>query len=324
MPDPTTAVPATRTSSVQPTPPTQSGSAETPDDAGPTLVAQVNALIDYVAERGLLADETGSNASSQTGLKQRTTQLAQALGEYQDADNPTERRDKRLAVLLLYSDLTRVTGGVTGRSIIDTANIQHHLRPLFIITGVFLIFALGATSLQVWLASSQPPPGSGWLLAGLVDIQRYVLNYLSPFFWGGVGACVYLLKNLSDKARAKTFDTRDLQGWVTRIFLGAILGSVVRYVYAPFKSDVSQIDANAVAFFTGIGIKVIYGAIEKTIEQLAEKFNLDTARKDAAQDGVIRAYLEQRLARFDPDKQASQREVLLQLIDELNRPAPKA
>ena len=86
---------------------------------------------------------------------------------------------------------------------------------------------------------------------GATFIQRYMLDPIGPFLWGGIGACVYLLKHLSDKAQEKIFDSRDLKGWFTRILLGGMLGTVVSYVYDPesfAKSDI-QIDANAIAFF---------------------------------------------------------------------------
>jgi len=145
---------------------------------------------------------------------------------------------------------------------------------------------------------------------------------VSPAFWGGLGACVFLLKTLSDKGRENQFDSRSLQGWRTRILLGAVLGSVIVYIYDPesFLEGSLQVDANAIAFFTGVGIKVMYGAIEKTIDELAQRFNLDSVRKVKSREGVIREYLEQELALLDPKENKHKRECVLSLIDGITRP----
>lgn len=116
----------------------------------------------------------------------------------------------------------------------------------------------------------------------MIKFQRYVLNNLSPFFWGGLGACVYLMKRLTDLAGDRAFDRKQMQGWQTRILLGAILGAVIQYIYSPTKIAETgvSIDLKALAFLTGLGVKVVYGAIEKTLDVLAQKMNLSAIRAD--------------------------------------------
>ena len=77
-------------------------------------------------------------------------------------------------------------------------------------------------------------------------------------------------------------------------------------------------------FFTGLGIKAVYGAFEKTIDQLVTKFNLDVVRKTPGQNALVRNYLEQRLAQFNPETHTAERKIVLQLIDELSRPSPSS
>lgn len=124
-------------------------------------------------------------------------------------------------------------------------------------------------------------PEEGFL-SYLIAFQRYVLDYLSPFLWGAMGSCVYLLKIFSDLAESHTFNENKLQGWGTRITLGAVLGGVIQFVYdlSVFINGSLKLDANAIGFLPGVGVKVVYGALEKTIESLSALMNLDSIKKE--------------------------------------------
>ena len=59
--------------------------------------------------------------------------------------------------------------------------------------------------------------------------------------------------------------------------LGGLLGLIFAYIYDPngwLDSEHLNFDTNAIAFFTGVGVRVFYGGIEKFIDVIAEKFNL--------------------------------------------------
>ena len=132
------------------------------------------------------------------------------------------------------------------------------------------------------------------------------------------GSCVYLLKTLSDRASERSFDRRQLQGWGTRIMLGAILGAVVQYLYNPasFTTEAFKLDASAVAFFTGVGVKVVYGAIEKTIDMLASKMNLAAIRRGQTPNETVAAYISQLAGKTRDD---GERKLLQKLSDNLSK-----
>jgi hypothetical protein len=182
--------------------------------------------------------------------------------------------------------------------------------------------AIGNEVLKAWFGDL-PEPEEGWVLQ-LLNLRRYVLDYCTPFLWGALGSIAYLLKRLSDIAEERTFDYATAQGWATRVFLGAMLGGVVQYLYdssvfinpeAGFK-----LSASALGFLTGVGVKVVYGAIEKTIETLGEKMNLNAIKSTKSDTASIRAYLNAELVKTDKDAEPEKRKVLLELLDELQEP----
>ena len=133
-----------------------------------------------------------------------------------------------------------------------------------------------------WL-SDIVSPEEGPLVFWL-GVKRYVWDYLTPFFWGGLGSCIYLIKKIQDKSADFQYEHAKLRGWIPRILLGAILGATMQFIFDPssFGEGVGHLNANAIAFLTGIGVKVVYGAIEKLVATLADRLGLKQLRKAPA------------------------------------------
>ncbi len=164
----------------------------------------------------------------------------------------------------------------------DSRHHHAHTIKVLAVGGVFLVCALGTQVLGLWFQGDpeQEPEVTSWF----IEFHRYALTYLSPFFWGGLGASVYLVKRLSDELSSFRFDSRQFNGWFTRIMLGAVLGAAVVFIFDPdlFTDGEGKslaLSTNVIAFLTGIGIKVVYGAIEQTIETLGDKLNLAAVRR---------------------------------------------
>lgn len=239
-------------------------------------VAEIRALMAYVAEQGLDPD-----AQVLAPLKQALYDHDQAL----DGDAKIAAEKKLLSGYAKLATLTYPTRGINGRTLVETSHIWARTRVIIVLGIAFFVFAIGNEILDQYF-NSIPEPEAGWELH-LGRFHSYVLTYLSPFFWGGLGACVYLAKRLSDKAHEQTFDGALLQGYQTRIWLGAVLGAIVQYIYEPSSLTTSEVnlDANAVAFLTGVGVKVVYGGIERTVASLGQALNLEGLRKARPRDG---------------------------------------
>jgi len=236
------------------------------------VVEEVTALMRYASEQGV--DNEG------TVLKP----LNAALGAYENAQ-PEERTDKAH-----YASLTALTKPVNGRTLLDTNHANGTLGWLAFVSVVFLLTGLGISMLGDWLAN-QPEPEEGVRLT-LFLVHQHVLSILEPFVWGSLGACVYLLKALYDFAQDRQFDKEKLHGWWLRVVLGGVLALVVVRLFDLKKLGTvegAELDAVAVAFLVGLGIKVVYGAFERLVGLLAEKMDLGAIRVARIQASDVQA-----------------------------------
>jgi len=209
-------------------------------------------------------------ATSKGKDKDTIMSLQQALLNYQEEKNDA---GKITAVLGPYSELSSLCGDVTGRSLIDSANWSLYSRMKFglfyLWLFIFLIFSMGSELISVWLANI-PSPDGGYL-EDLEEIHRNFLKPLESFSWGGLGACVFIMKRIWDLNSSRTFEQNQFNGWGIRILLGAILGAVVERLFIAEIDEGVGMQINVLAFLTGVGVKAFYGAIERIIEEITAK-----------------------------------------------------
>jgi hypothetical protein len=240
------------------------------DISQPLVLEEVNALIRYASERGI--DPGGTALAA----------LNKVVVEYEGA-RQGQKAQKQGELLKHYATLTAKTAPVNGRTLLDTNQANRQLGTLALLTIVLLALVIANGIFALWFGD-QIEPEEG-LQLGLLYTQRYVLGYLAPFLWGGLGACVYLLKRLYDIAADRAYDRAQLKGWTLRVLLGAILGAVVVHLFdlSTLTAGGVPLEANAVAFFVGLGVKVVYGAFERMVEVLADKLNLGAIRRAQTQ-----------------------------------------
>ncbi|NOT12452.1 MAG: hypothetical protein HOP23_11570 [Methylococcaceae bacterium] len=290
------------------------------DDTEIVSFAEVSELTRYAAAQGI--DKEVSSQPEGSPIKQKVTILCQLtilLNEWEA--EKTLSHEKMCQVVVLYSELNLLTPEhITGKTLCDSQKVDQVTQPLLRVTWqmVFPLILMNVF-LDGWFQDMVEPEEGFWFY--LISFQRYVLNYLNPFLWGAMGSCVYLLKIYSDLAENNLFNEDKLQGWGTRITLGAILGGVVQFIYdsSLFTNTGINLDANAIGFLTGIGVKVVYGALEKTIESLSSFMNLDTIRKDRGSHKEIRRYLNEKISALGESAEDQQkRKVIQEIVSELN------
>jgi hypothetical protein len=241
----------------------------------------------------------------------------------------SENRRPSLETLHLYAKLCVLTRLVNGRTLRETTTknlVWGAFGGISAYTLLFLTLALGAEILSTFFADF-PAPEKGAASYPWFLLYQYGLDPLRPLFWGGLGSCVFLLKRLSDFAADSTYTRDKIHGWNTRILLGAVLGGILQYIFVPKVqagggTEAVQLGANAVAFLAGVGVKVVYGAIEKTVDLLADKLNLSSLRTAKANPPDIAGFLMQELARADPTDpaQAQRIKLLREMIDTAGNP----
>ncbi|MFG6416998.1 hypothetical protein ACG02S_24180 [Roseateles sp. DC23W] len=298
---------------------------ELKNKAEPVNLAEVKALLQYATDQGLDPQGTITRPlmdAVQTyefgTLPPTTLQSADDEGPERGATREAGRQS-RTDIMVRYGQLTELTKPVTGRSVMDTVGPSWKLLwPLYLTCAVILVLVLANESLNLWIGED-PEPEDLAPAVWIVNFHRYVLEVLEPFLWGALGSCVYLLKRLSDFTEARCYDETISSGWATRILLGAILGGVVQVIYDPttFTAGGLQLKAGALGFLTGVGVKVVYGAIEKTISVLGEKLNLDSVRKVDPGSDAIRIFLTKQLAREEIQNDLMRRDLITGMLTDL-------
>jgi hypothetical protein len=150
-----------------------------------------------------------------------------------------------------------------------------------------LFVALAAGTEILLLHTAQQPAGAAALPAWLPEvIDVALLHYLNPFFWGGVGACVFLVKSISDKAAMLTFDRMRMHGVGARIFLGAVIGGLLVNGAGLNSIEAGGVPATitsaGVAFLGGLGVKAIYAAFEALIDEFEDRIAGSARRQPGA------------------------------------------
>ena len=119
-----------------------------------------------------------------------------------------EKRDLS-EVAALYADLVAETVPVTGRTILDSAAPLRRMIGISTVTSLFFILALGNYIADSWISDLVLPEDDTLLF----DLKRYVWDHLTPFLWGGLGSCVYLMKSIQDKARFNVYEGDYIRKW---------------------------------------------------------------------------------------------------------------
>ena len=248
------------------------------------LIAEAEALVNYVAGHGA-ADLNG------TAGTERLKELAEAveLANAKDRPEPIDERWTRLVVA--YEQLAGATyarWGVNGRTVLDTQGRlagdgrsgwlrflpQVKKRTMVVITG--LVLAAVGISLEVLVELSRLP--SGWLAESeqFKAALKAVGHFAMPAAWGGLGACVFLAKRMSDKLYRMQYEEARTRGYGTRIFLGSMIGVVTASIAFPeldtqFMAGGTGLAPPAVAFVAGLSVKPVYAAFEALSEGIAAR-----------------------------------------------------
>jgi len=246
-----------------------------------SLLAEANALALYIARHGdaVLGEDSALDQASYANL-------LMAIATVSESPSPSDWQ----TLMTAYATVTSITyakRGVNGRTILDTANGQlrraemspkgwlrrivpmwlrsvrvRRFRPVWI--GVVLFAA--ALAMEVAMTPALIDPDSIW-----AELVVALAPLLFPALWGGIGACTFLMKRLSDKLFELSYEESRQRGEVVRIVLGSVIGVVATQFFTEFSSDGSRLHVMTAAFVAGLGVKPVYAAFESLIEGLARR-----------------------------------------------------
>jgi hypothetical protein len=106
-----------------------------------------------------------------------------------------------------------------------------------------------------------------------VGFPLQVINmYILPLLYGLLGACAYVLRELSEEIQRMTFSTEDVINYNLRIQLGALSGLVVGWFLIPGGGQdmeqafsVYNLGPFALAFIAGYSIELLFSAMDRFI-----------------------------------------------------------
>lgn len=159
--------------------------------------------------------------------------------------------------------------GVNGASVCDSAGFRWWKSPLVAWGVVFLVVGVVTEADKMSLAPLLPADGSAgsWLRSLPWD---ELLRYLGPAMWGGLGACVFLLKTISDRVSDFTYEDKRLSGIGARVFLGMVFGALVVNAFMDTSAGfASGLPTAGAAFLAGLGVKAVYAAVEGIVNGIA-------------------------------------------------------
>lgn len=108
-----------------------------------------------------------------------------------------------------------------------------------------------------------------------------LMEGLLPFSYGGLGACVFLLRSAHSNIHARTFDVRRKPEYFNRILLGTVAGGTITLFVNQVtteEGETIQLSAAALGFLAGYSTDFLFQTIERVINAILPKVGIETVQ----------------------------------------------
>lgn len=268
------------------------------DDILVLEIEEVKALLKFAAENGC-SDKALIN------------ELSELTTDYGSEEDKARKEELATKIIVAYTKLTELMDGVNGRNILAGRNILRHTFVFMGGASFTFVFCILTLAVGEWVRNEPIEYTHLW-----TEVAVHVLTFFTPFLWGALGAYIQILKRITDFAAENRFDPYKFQGWITRLTLGAILGGTITYVIDPAAFGEVTLSATAIAFLTGMGSRVIYGGLQRIIQILGEKMNLDRLHEASSSADPVVEFLSGELTTTDKDNEKEKYEVIAGLLQQ--------
>ncbi len=146
-------------------------------------------------------------------------------------------------------------------------------RLLWLLTNIFALFVIGSS----WYLNVMAVNGD----TGSYLTSRTILELLTPWAYGGLGACVYLLRSAHILIYQRSFDVRHKPEYLNRILLGAVAGGAILLFVDHLTNDEGQtiqLSSAALGFLAGYNTDFLFTAIERVSAAILPKVGIDTVQ----------------------------------------------
>jgi hypothetical protein len=241
--------------------------------------------------------------------------------------------DEHTTFELAYYDLASVLAPVTADTLRNTAgsNTNRSLwarvwhadspargfsRKLFFLSVAFALFVVGAN----WYLN---------YMAEVADTKTYascriILELLTPWMYGALGACVYLLRSAHIYIYQRSFDVRREPEYFNRLLLGAIAGGAITLFANHLVEDdgtVIQLSSAAIGFLAGYNTDLLFAAMERVSNALLPKIGIETVQRAPQTSRPVDL---NELAKLHAKAKGADKDVYKAIIDHATEEAAKA
>jgi len=168
----------------------------------------------------------------------------------------------------------------TGKGFRNASNAQRFTWLLWAITGLFaafVIFAAGVASGGLYASDV------GTWTDTLQKLNTY-LQILSPYAYGGLGACAYLLRSAHSMIYQRSFDIRRKPEYFNRIALGMVSGGAIILFVSQLTDDegnVIRLSSAALGFIAGYSNDFLFNTIERVVAAILPRVGLESVQHAA-------------------------------------------
>jgi hypothetical protein len=285
-------------------------------------VADALTMLDYAVSAGVKAAD-GHTLSHDIIAKIEETASKLGLFDANSADKSGDAATRATLSAedwadfdLAYYDLATSLAPVTAETLRNTAGkppgsrtttefllgdspAAQFTRGFWCIVGVIIIYILGANIYLACMAEQSKPAD--------YFCSRTALEMITPWAYGALGACVYLLRSAHVYMYQRTFDVRRKPEYFNRILLGTIAGGAIILFTNNIAGDdgtLIQLGSGALGFLAGYNTDLLFNAMERVTNALLPKLGIETVQKagTTAKPVDINTLIEQTLKAKDIDK----------------------
>ena len=262
-------------------------------------VADALLLLDYAVSAGTkTADDLPIPQESVQQIESMAAKLGLLNGGAAAGAVRNVAPEDWVAFELGYYDLAAALSPVTAETLRNTQSKPYALRSWFdIICGEsvaisftrrlwgWTVFFAAFVILSTWYLNIKAVEG---------DTDSYlwcrtILELLTPWAYGGLGACVYLLRSAHIYIYQRTFDVHRKPEYYNRILLGAVAGGAILLFVDHLTNDegeIVQLSSAALGFLAGYNTDFLFNTIERVIAAILPKVGIDSTKKKTTEAAI--------------------------------------
>jgi hypothetical protein len=167
------------------------------------------------------------------------------------------------------SSWTRLGAGIKwlSDSLLGFSPAQRFARGLWLVAIGFAVFV-------VWAESYLFKLGQEANVTASVQSWKQLFEFLTPWAYGGLGSCAFLLRSAHTFIYDRSFDLRRKPEYFNRILLGAISGGTIilfmKYLLGE-EGGAIQLSAAALGFVAGYSTDSLFNTIERIVAAIFPK-----------------------------------------------------